>query len=422
MEKKLLRNIASLAAVQGSNYLIPLITLPYLVKTLSPYSYGLFGFSLALIQYFNIIVNYGFNLSATQKIALSYDNKNEISKIFWSVITCQIILALASIVIVVVGIMTIDFLKEQSLIILSCLGILLGNVLFPVWLFQGKESMSLSSFANISSRLLSVPLVFIFVNSTADAWIAALIMSLTTIMGGVISILLLIRKKWIFWQPVSFADVILQFKDGWYLFLSTAAISIYTSSITVLLGFICGPVVVGYFVAADKLRLAAQGLIIPVSQACYPRVISLLSKNKNEGIKFIQKMLLLQGGLGLIISLGIYLFSNFIIEFLYGNEYLASVSVLKILSLCPLLISLSNVLGIQTLTALGYKKQFFNILLTVSTVCMLAMFPLSKLLSEQGAAITIVLSEFLVTLLMAIFIHKKNILNKKIKPESKKGI
>ncbi|MCU5774289.1 flippase [Erwiniaceae bacterium BAC15a-03b] len=411
MEKNLLKNIMSLAAVQGGNYIIPLITLPYLVKTLGPYSYGLLGFSLALIQYFNVLINYGFNLSATQKIALVSHDKNEVSKIFWNVIACQVILVIVSFLIIIISIEFSSFLQEQWSILFACMGLLLGNVLFPVWLFQGKERMTLSSLVNIISRLLTIPLVFIFVDEPGDAWIAALIMSAASILGGIFSIIILIKEKWIVWKKVNLSVAIKEFNDGWYLFLSTAAINIYTSSITVLLGIICGPVVVGYFVAADKLRLAAQGLIIPVSQACYPRVVSLLSKNKKEGIAFIRKLLVFQGGLGVLISICIFFSSPYIINFLYGSNYIPSISTLQILSLCPFLVGISNILGIHTMSALGFKKQFFNILLMASSICIVTLYPLSKFYLETGAAITVVLSEALVTILMISFINNRKILH-----------
>ena len=411
MKRILLKNIASLAAVQGGNYIIPLITLPYLVKSLGPYSYGVLGFSLAVIQYFNIIINYGFNLSATQKIALNSNDRNEVSKVFWNVISCQLLLLLLCSVILLLTLAASDLLRQQFVIILSGMGVLIGNILFPVWLYQGKESMSLSSFINITSRLLSIPLIFNFVKTSEDAWVAALIMSATSFMGGLISVIIIIKGRWITWHKIKVKEIQHQFSDGWYLFLSTAAVNIYTSSITLLLGFICGPLVVGYFVAADKLRLAAQGLLIPISQACYPRVVTMLANNKKEGLEFIRRLLFIQGGLGLLIGIGIFFFSSYIIEFLYGNDYNESKQVLMILSVCPFLIALSNIFGVHVMSVLGYKKKFFTILTFASFICLVILYPLSKVYSENGAALTVVASEVLVTILMFRFIKKEKILN-----------
>lgn len=92
MDRKILKNIISLIGIQGVNYIIPLITLPYLVRILQPAGYGSLGFSLAIIQYFTILTDYGFNLSVTQKIAINRDDKTFISKTFWSVISCKLLL------------------------------------------------------------------------------------------------------------------------------------------------------------------------------------------------------------------------------------------------------------------------------------------------------------------------------------------
>ncbi|MCE4198814.1 O34 family O-antigen flippase, partial [Escherichia coli] len=93
LDKRLTSNIISLCLVQGAGYIIPLLTLPYLVKTLGPVSYGVLGFSIAFTQYFLLIVDYGFNLSATKKIA-GERNKIKVSEIFWNVMACKLILTI----------------------------------------------------------------------------------------------------------------------------------------------------------------------------------------------------------------------------------------------------------------------------------------------------------------------------------------
>lgn len=92
MDRKIFKNIVSLVGIQGVNYIIPLITLPYLVRVLQPAGYGSLGFALAITQYFVILTDYGFNLSVTQKIAVNKDDKRYVSKIFWNVISCKLLL------------------------------------------------------------------------------------------------------------------------------------------------------------------------------------------------------------------------------------------------------------------------------------------------------------------------------------------
>ncbi|MBO0299781.1 oligosaccharide flippase family protein, partial [Escherichia coli] len=59
------KNIFYLAILQGSYFILPLLTFPYLVRVLGPYSFGLLGFCQATMQYLVMVTDYGFNWSAT---------------------------------------------------------------------------------------------------------------------------------------------------------------------------------------------------------------------------------------------------------------------------------------------------------------------------------------------------------------------
>ena len=71
-----------LIALQGFNYLAPLIVFPYLMITLGAEKFGYIGFSLAITQYLMLIVNFGFHLSATKRVALCKENQTELNKVF----------------------------------------------------------------------------------------------------------------------------------------------------------------------------------------------------------------------------------------------------------------------------------------------------------------------------------------------------
>lgn len=88
------KNIISLFSIRFAGYIIPLITLPYLVKVLQPVGFGYLSFGIAVLQYCTLVVNYGFDLSATRKIAQNRENVHYISDIFWNILFLRLFISL----------------------------------------------------------------------------------------------------------------------------------------------------------------------------------------------------------------------------------------------------------------------------------------------------------------------------------------
>jgi O-antigen/teichoic acid export membrane protein len=416
IDKTIIKNISSLFSIKIAGYLVPLITLPYLVRVLEPVGYGELGFCLAIVQYFIIFVNYGFDLSATQKVAQNFNDKNAISLIFWNVLSARILMAILGFAILCFLSVFNETINEFFPILICAYLAVLGAALFPQWLFQGKERLGVISTLRIITQLISLPLIFIFIKKPSDVWIAALISSLPSIWIVFFSTYLITKRQWISWSKPSIYNIITELKDGWHLFISTAAISIYTTSVTVALGIIAGPVSVAIYVSANKLLQAAQGLYTPLSAAFYPRINNLMKKSADEGLAAIRYLMKMQFTLTFIISICLYVFAPYVVDFLYGDEYSESSSVLRVLSVLPVVIGLSNIFGIQTLLVHGYKKEFSKILLLSGLISLFTLLPLCYLFSSIGAAFSVVITEFIVTVLML-----KEVLNKKI-PLFKRGL
>ena len=409
LDKILIKNISSLFSIRVAGYIIPLVTLPYLVRVLNPEGYGTLALCLAIVQYFVIVVNYGFDFSATQKISQHRENTVEISKVYWNIIAARLLLSSAGMFILILLVSFVPKFESLTSILLFCYLSVFGSALFPQWIFQGKEQLGLVSIYRIVLQVISIPLLFVYVKSPDDIAIAGLINSLPQLGIAITSFVIIKKRNWVFWVKPSINNIINELRDGWHVFISTAAISLYTTSTTVILGFISGPVSVGIYASANKLLQAAQGVYAPISASFYPRINSVMTESREKALDMVRYLLKLQLIITIIIGLILYILSPYIIDILFGDDYKQSVIVLKIMSVLPVIIGLSNVFGIQVLLTHGYKKEFSKILLLSGCVSLVTLVPLCITLNAVGAAVSVVTTEVLVTFLMFYTIKIKMI-------------
>ena len=202
----------------------------------------------------------------------------------------------------------------------------------------------------------------------------------------------------------------LQIKNGWNLFLSTVWINLYTTSNVFILGLFAPANVVGYFAAADKIRMAFQGILSPMSQSVFPYVNNLLSESYERFISFNKKLFKIALTVGTIISITLFLFAEPLVNIILGKGYEPSVLVLRIIAWLPLVIFLSNVLGIQTMLPMNKQKSFSIILFFAAMINLILSFILVPKYFEIGTAISVLATEIFVTMAFFVFIKKNKIL------------
>ncbi|MBK6915079.1 MAG: flippase [Ignavibacteriales bacterium] len=323
---------------------------------LGPEKYGLINFAAAFTGYFTILTDYGFNLSATQEISINRDDKQKVSEIFSSVISIKILFFLLSSLIFLIVVFFIPLFNENMILFfVTFLGVL-GTTMFPSWLYQGVERMKYILTINLSVRIIITILIFIVIKSESDYLKLAALNTIAQFSIGVVGIRLAFKKlkiKYFFPIPELIKA---QLKNGLSLFLSTVSINLYTTSNIFILGLFAPLNVVGYFSAADKIRMACQSILSPMSQSVFPFVNKLLSESYERFINFNKKLLKIAFTIGAFISILLFHFAEPIVKILLGHEYQSSILVLKIIAWLPLVIFLSNVLGIQTMLPLNKQK------------------------------------------------------------------
>ena len=408
--RRLIQNFTSLSILQIANYLFPLIVLPYVVRVLGPAKYGLINFAAAFIAYFNLISDYGFSLSGTKEISIIRDDKEKLSKTFSTIITIKLLLSIVSFLIFISIVYFIPFFKNNWEVYLLSYGFVIGGVLFPSWFYQGMEQMKYITIIQVVIRSIVTVLIFILIKEESDYLLLVLLNSIAQILIGIFGIVISLVKFKIKFRLPSFEEIRNQLKSGWNIFQSMIAINIYTTSNTFILGLFASETVVGYYVAADKIRMAFQGIQSVLSQTVFPYVTSLAKESYEKYILFIKKLLKLEFVIGFSVSLLLFVFSPQLVELLLGEKFAASGELLRIISALPLLISLSNVFGIQIMLPLGYDKSF-NLVISLSALLhIILLLVLVPKYFAVGTAVAVVITEFVVTLLTYLFVQRKKIL------------
>jgi len=403
-KKRLAANIFSLGVLQGANYILPLFTIPYLVRVLGPEYFGLLAFATATIMYFMLVTDYGFNLSATRQISIHREDKDKVNEIFSSVMMIKTALMMVSFVLMSLLVFSFEKFSQHWEVYFITFGMVIGQVLFPVWLFQGMERMKYITYLNIGAKAFFTVCIFIFVQEQTDYLLVPFLTAMGFIVAGIWSLHLAKKEFDVSFARQSIATLKLQLAEGWHVFFSSIAISLYTISTTFILGLLTNNIVVGYFAAADKIVHAVKGLYQPVSQAIYPLIGKKIHEDKQAGLKFIHKTTWAVGTGMLIISIVLFLLAEPIVNLLLGHQYQQSVLLLKIMAFLPFIIALSNIYGIQTMLNLGYKQAFSRILVAAAILGIGLSLVLVPIYEELGTTITLLVVEVFVTVTMCVYL------------------
>lgn len=349
-EKTLAKNTFWLYVMQISSYVFPFFTFPYLTRVLGPANYGIVVFANASMAYFQMLLEFGFILSATSEISLSRENFVKVRKITFSVLCGKFVLAILGALILVACLLFVEKFRENSLyFVLSYIGVFL-TIFLPDFLFRGIEKMNILTYRVLLSKLVYTICIFAFIHKNSDF----IFVPIATILSNLAAILLtwieIIRNLKIYPIKVKFSEIFDELKNSSVFFLSRIAVSMYQTLNTILLGFKFPSAELANYGAANNLVSSGRSLLSPISDGIYPYMI------RNKNFHLVKKLILILEPLIIAGCVLLYFIAPWFIRIFCGKGYENAVPIFK--AMLPLIIiSLPTYLfGYPLMGALGIIK------------------------------------------------------------------
>ncbi len=388
-----MNNVASLSVLQAVTYLLPIIILPYLFRVIGPEKFGLIAFAQAFVQYFMILTDYGFNISATKEISLYRDEHVKVSNAFSSVMTVKIALAFLSLLTLGIIVYFIPKFRKDWIVYVFSFGAVVGNTLFPVWFFQGTEKMKHIADLNIIGGIIFTLFIFLFVRGPQDYLMVPLINSCVFLITGIMGQYIVFRRFRVSFKFQGYKNVRRQLAAGWDIFISIAAINAYTTTRIFTVGLLTNNTITGFYSIAEKIANLFQTFpLASFSQALFPRLSKIFHKNKLKALKMMQRLQQITINIALICLPLIFIFAHLIVRIVCGGDYWETVLSLRLLLISVFFVS-ANAFRVQFLLVCGKTHIYSRIHVIMAMIGLPLIFLLIYSFSYVGAAVATVAIE-----------------------------
>lgn len=267
--KSLSKNYLYNLSYQILTLVTPLITTPYISRVLGVDGIGEYSFSYSIVAYFVLLAQFGITNFAQREIAYHQDDRVAHSRIFFEVISFQLLTVLVSLI--CYYILGIAWQVSSQIYWVQAFNIV--AVLFDVsWFFQGLEEFGKIVVRNFIVRLANIAFLFLFINSPDDLILYTFIMGGMNVISGILICLFL--KDYVHRVSIHEIHPLRNWKPILQLFLPQVAIQVYVVLDKTMLGsFSDSYTENGYYEQADKIIKLLLTIATSLGTVMLPRKI-----------------------------------------------------------------------------------------------------------------------------------------------------
>lgn len=395
--RKLFSNFLSLSIVQGTNFLLPIIVMPYVISKIGTAGFGIISVAHVVMIYLSSISDYGFNLTATKDISLFRRDLVKISKIFFLTLASKLLITFFCFLLLLILILFVPAVHQHFTLYLLGFLYVVGQSILVSWFFQGMEKMQYITVSTLLARIIFVLLVFMFIRQKEDDIFFLFFLGIGNVIAGFFSIYLAIRIfKLKFIQP-RWPEIIIELKEGWHITVSNLSINTYLYTNIFILRIFTNDLIVGYYSIAEKIFFAIRQILGIFSQAIYPRVCQFALKGEEQVYSFFKKIYIPFLFSIMLLGFFTFIFSPQIVKLFLTDPPALPFLLLRLLSFVPLIVCL-NIPAYQLLLAFNKKKSYSGILGFGTVINIIANLLLCPVLGAIGTVMSIIVTELFITI------------------------
>lgn len=390
---KVVRNYLYNAGYQILALIIPLITAPYISRTLKPHGVGIYADTNAWIQWFVLIASIGIALYGNREIAYVRDDKEKMSRTFWEIQIVKLVMTLVAYIALVIFLQI--YTKYTWYIWVQSINILAATLDIS-WLYMGLEDFKRTVIRNTGVKILSLVLILTFVKTPNDVALYIFLTGFSILLGNLTLWprlrIILTRVKLSSLRPLR------HLKPSLALFVPQIATQIYLILNKNMLGIIVNSTAVGYYNNSDSLVKMVLALVTATGTVMLPHVASEFAKGNKEAInEMLYSSFDFVSFLSVAMAFGLAAVGLHGVPYFYGEGFAPVGPAIMIESAVIVIIGWSNAIGIQYLLPTDRVKEFSTSVIIGAVVNFILNFPLMELWGLKGAMISTVLSEAMVT-------------------------
>ena len=385
--------------------ILPLITAPYISRVIGANGLGIYSYTHSIVYYFSLLTLLGVKNYGNRAIAKVRDDKEKLSKTFWSIYYFQIVMGFIMLGIYLTYVIIFD--KNYTTISLIQSLFIISAILDINWLFFGLEEFKITVTRNSIIKILTLIMIFLFIKCSQDLWKYTLIMASMTMLSQLV--LWSFLKKQVKICKVSFREITRHIKPNIILFIPIIAISIYKTMDKIMLGAMTTVDEVGFYENAEKTINIPLTIRTALGTVMLPKISNLVAKGEKEKIeKYISKSIKFVMFLSFAMCAGLISIGYDFSTLFFGEEFQKTGELTILLAFTLPFISFANVLRTQYLIPNERDKDYIISVIIGAVINLIFNLIFIPNFLSCGACIGTIAAEFVV-MFYQMYILRKNL-------------